>query len=101
MKPLQSLLQFSRPTVISVRSERDEQLRHFEKKIQLRDKKTKDLRDATLEELALILRHCPTSDLYAFYQQCSQAKTFGKYFWWAVKKKTKPVKVGTPQLHGV
>lgn len=37
--------------------------------------------------LAFKLSHIPTSDLYAFYKQCENAKHFGKYFWWALKPK--------------
>lgn len=72
---------------IAIKSERDELIRNFDGKVQLKDKKTKELRNATLSEIALILRYCPTNQLYAFYNDCSKAKTFGKFFWWSVKKK--------------
>lgn len=71
-----------------LRSERDEQIRRFFTRIQLRDRKTKALRDASLEELALILRHCPTNQLHAFFQDCQRANHFAKFFWWSVKRKT-------------
>lgn len=74
----------------TVRSERDEQIsRFFDKQsIMVRDKKTKELRLATKVDLALILRHCPTTDLHPFFKQCEEARSFSRYFWWSVKRKS-------------
>jgi len=72
-----------------IKSQRDEVLRKFEGKVSIRDRKTKALRQASLAEIAIILRHCPTQDLYPFLRECEKAKTFGAYFWWAVKGRAK------------
>lgn len=70
------------------RSERDEQLSYFlNRGIKLKDRATGELRDMTDKELAIKLSHIPTHDLYAFRRQCEQARSFSRYFWWALKIK--------------
>jgi hypothetical protein len=73
-------------TAASIRSERDELIQNFlGHGIKLRDPKTKELRPATAAELAIILRHCPTKDLYPFFRECEGARSFSRFFWWSVK----------------
>lgn len=43
--------------------------------------------DASGHDLAIMLGHVPTSDLYPFFRQCEQARSFSRYFWWALKPK--------------
>lgn len=71
-----------------VRSERDELMKKFlGKEIKIVDRKTKELREATIAEIAIILRKYKTDKLYAFYRECEKQKSFPKYFWWALKNK--------------
>jgi hypothetical protein len=75
-----------RPQQQLFRSERDELLSKFlSHDLKLRDHKTKQLRPITDRELAIKLSHIPTGDLHAFYKQCENARSFGRYFWWALK----------------
>ncbi len=62
----------------NIRSLRDEGIKRFHdtKRINIRDKDTKELRLANSAELALILRNCPTPDLYPFYKECDRANSF-------------------------
>lgn len=71
----------------NIRSKRDEQIQRFHARgsIKLFDKKTKQLRLATKEELALILRKYKTDQLHPFYKECENARSFSKFFWWVVK----------------
>jgi len=76
------LEKFQQPALF--RSERDELIANFlGHGLQLRDRKTKELRPATDRDLAFILRHIPTTDLF----QCTQARSFSRYFFWALKPK--------------
>jgi len=90
-------VKFERNHVATIRSERDEGIkRFFDKKcINVTDRQTKQLRLANLSEIALILRNCPTSDLYPFFTECERATIFSRYFWWATKggkaKKKQPL----------
>jgi hypothetical protein len=59
----------------------------YEKCIQIRDRKTKELRRATLAEIAILIRKIKTPDLYEFYRECERANHFAKYFWWALRNK--------------
>lgn len=45
------------------------------------------LRDVTAQDLGVLLSHIPTADLYAFRRQCEKARSFSRYFWWALKPK--------------
>jgi hypothetical protein len=70
------------------KSQRDELIAKFlGQGIQLTDRKTKQLRPVIDRELVFILGHIPTADLHAFYRQCEGARSFGRYFWWAIKPK--------------
>jgi len=90
MKPLASHLDMSRyqrPAGPNIRSERDEMVQKFVDKrvIKIHDRTTKQLRLATAGEIALLLKDCPTADLYAFFRECEEARSFSRFFWWAVK----------------
>ena len=76
----------------NLRSERDEQIAKFydRKCIKMYKGKPKKLALLDKKELALLLRHCPTEDLFPFYQQCDRARDFSRFFWWSVKRKTPP-----------
>lgn len=39
----------------------------------------------TVSRLSVSLQGIPTGDLHAFYQECSNAKSFGRFFWWSLK----------------
>lgn len=71
----------------TIRSERDEQIQNFAGRgvIGLRDRTTKELRQATAGEIALLPEDCPTRALYPFYREYERARSFSRYFWWAVK----------------
>ncbi len=85
--PLEYSLKFQQPLF---RNERDEILSQFLRhNLQLTDRKTKTLRPITDRELAIKLSHVPTNDLHAFYKQCLSARSFSRYFWWALKPQTK------------
>jgi hypothetical protein len=76
----------------NVRSERDEQIQKFvDKGIKVwADRKKTQLRDASASDIARKIAHIPTSDLHAFYKLCENARSFNRYFEWAIKapKKT-------------
>lgn len=61
---------------------------HDKRAIKLPDRKTRELRLATAKELAVLLGHTPTEDLEPFYKECQRARSFSRYFWWAMKNKT-------------
>jgi len=66
-------------------SDRAERLSHFMNRgIQVRDRKG-GYRDATDKEIAIMLSHVPTEDLYAFRRQCEGARSFSRFFHWALK----------------
>jgi hypothetical protein len=72
-----------------IRSGRDEQMLLFFNKgiIQLRDKKTKELRLATVGEIAILLRNYKTNQLHQLYKECQGSSNFSKLFWWKIKNK--------------
>lgn len=80
---------FLRYTAPTARSERDSLIQLFvdRKAIHIRDRASKELRPATAREIAVKLSHIPTGDLYAFYKQCDRARSFSRYFYWALKPK--------------
>ena len=45
----------------------------------------------TARLVAVKLAHVPTGDLWAFYRQCEAARSFGAYFWWAIREQAGPV----------
>lgn len=68
------------------RNEREEMLELFMAK--LNAARIKDgFSKLSYGRLAKALQGVPTADLYAFYRQCEQAKSFSRYFWWALKPK--------------
>ena len=75
-----------KPRVLQMRSPRDEVIQLFlGHGIQVRDRTTKTLVDATAEDIAILLKDVPTGDIYPFLKQCSNARTFSKWFWWGIK----------------
>ena len=84
------LSNYKLPTVgkPAIRSERDSYLGLFTGRgIQLRDRKTKELRDATPAEIAKLLCFTPTEDLFAFHRMCEHANSYPRFFWWRLKGK--------------
>lgn len=80
----QLLKRYATPTV---RSERDELIARFvaHGSINIRDRKTKELKPATAKDIAMLLLHVPTTDLYPFYKSCLNARSFSRFFWWSIK----------------
>lgn len=72
----------------TITNERQEILKRFVDKqcIMVSDRKG-GYRLVTGKELANILALIPTCDLHVFYKQCEQARSFSKYFWWAIKSR--------------
>lgn len=71
---------------VGPRSERAEIIGLFlDHGIQIRDRRTKLLRPVEARELGVLLSHIPSADLYAFYRQCERARSFSRYFWWAIR----------------
>lgn len=68
------------------RSERDEQIGGFLNR-GIKVGRVAHLRDVTAQDLGVLLSHIPTADLYAFRRQCEKARSFSRYFWWALKPK--------------
>jgi hypothetical protein len=70
-----------------IRGKRDEAIQLFVGKgIKVwADRKKSALRDATAADIARKVALIPTDDLYAFYKQCEQARSFSRYFEWALK----------------
>jgi len=80
-------LKFQQPT--KPRSERAELLSNFlGNGIKLRDRKTKELRDATGHDIAILLGHVPTDDLWAFHKKCTEARSYSRWFWFMLKPKS-------------
>ena len=69
-----------------IKSARDEQIKQFLGKGIMMYKK-KVLVEAEAKDIAILLRHCKTEDLYSFLQECLKAKTFAKFFWYKLKLK--------------
>jgi hypothetical protein len=42
------------------------------------------MKPLSIARMATLLQGTPTGDLYAFWQACERAKSFDKYFWWAI-----------------
>lgn len=62
-------------------TERGEMMRFFLR--HLNHSRTKDgLAPMTMAHLGTVLEKIPTQDLYYLKSICSQAKNFGKKFWW-------------------
>lgn len=87
MQPLQSLIHFPEPPRKAVRSEREELIGLFVGK-GIRVRAGKGFRDATARDITFMLVEKPTRDLHAFYKQCQQARSFPRYFYWALKHKS-------------
>lgn len=67
-----------------IRSERDELLQMFIDRLNQARVGTK-FKPLAARSVAIKVAHIPTSDLWAFYRQCEQAKSFSAYFFWALK----------------
>ncbi|MDB6059045.1 MAG: hypothetical protein JWO95_2889 [Verrucomicrobiales bacterium] len=73
---------------VAFKSERAELLSNFlGNGIKLRDRKTKELHDATGHDVAILLGHVPTGDLRAFQKQCTEARSYSRWFWFRLKPK--------------
>ena len=85
MKPLATLITAPRPPAPpTIRSERAELVQKFTDR--LNEGRAKDgFKPLTPRAVAVKIAHLDTSDLYFFFKQCSQAKSFGARFWWALK----------------
>lgn len=68
----------------NIRSERDELVQKFLERLNQAREGTK-YKPLTARAVAIKLSHVPTRDLWAFYKQCEQAKSFSAYFFWALK----------------
>lgn len=66
------------------RSEREEILDRFLQALNPA-RVAEGFRPLTPARVATALQGIPTGDLHAFYRQCEQARSFGRYFWWALK----------------
>lgn len=85
MKPLANLItapRLSPPP--EIRSERAELVQKFTDR--LNEGRVKDgFKPLTPRAVAVKIAHLDTSDLYFFFKQCSQAKSFGARFWWSLR----------------
>lgn len=80
------LEKFKQPQLF--KSERAELLSNFlGHGIKLRDRKTKELRDATGHDIAILLGHVPTGDLWAFHKKSTEARSYSRWFWFMLKPK--------------
>lgn len=68
------------------RNEREELLDKFLAKLNLARIGTA-YAPLTIGRLVKILEGVPTKDLYAFLRDCERARSFSKYFFWALKPK--------------
>jgi hypothetical protein len=62
-------------------TERGELMRFFERHLNY-SRKQDGLAPMTMAHLGTVLEKIPTKDLYYLKSVCSQAKNFGKKFWW-------------------
>ena len=51
-----------------------------------------DLAPMTMAHLGTVLEKIPTRDLYYLKSVCSQAKNFGKKFWWELNPEKHPLR---------
>lgn len=68
------------------RNEREEMTQKFLDALNAR-RVAEGFKPYTYPRLSKMLQGIPTGDLWAFYQQCDQARSFGAYFHWALKPK--------------
>lgn len=69
------------------RSEREEVLQKFLERLN-HSRKEAGIPPMSYGRLAKIFTGVPTSDLYPFYKTCEGARSFSRFFWWRVNKKT-------------
>lgn len=74
------------PKPHSPRSEREELLSKFLDRLNAERAGT-TFKPLQARSLGVKLAHIPTGDLWAFYRQCEAARSFSRYFWWAIKPK--------------
>jgi hypothetical protein len=80
------LLQPRKP-VKPVSSERAELVGKFADRLN-RDRDGVKFKKLSYAAVSVKLAHIRTIfDLYAFYRQCEEARSFSAYFWWALKPK--------------
>jgi hypothetical protein len=71
------------------RTEREELITKFLDKLNP-DRTSAGYRCMTYARVARMLQHLPTPELYPFFKQCENARSFGAYFHWALKPQTHP-----------
>ncbi|MDP1707145.1 MAG: hypothetical protein Q8L30_01150 [bacterium] len=69
------------PTGRKRQTERGELMRFFLRHLNY-SRKQDGLAPMTMAHLGTVLEKIPTNDLYYLKSVCSQAKSFGKKFWW-------------------
>jgi hypothetical protein len=74
------------------RTERGEWLKKFCDRLNPGRKALK-MKPHTIGRMGTLLQGVPTHDLYAFWKACETAKSFDKYFWWAINPKKHSKKV--------
>ena len=74
------------PTGRKRQTERGELMRFFQRHLNY-SRKRDGLAPITVEHLGAVLEKIPTADLYYLKSVCSQAKNFGKKFWYELDPK--------------
>lgn len=84
MKSIKNITHIRPPAEKNIRCERDEVIQKFVDRLNAARVGTKypPLKPAAI---AVKLSHLSVSDLWAFYGQCEHARSFSRYFWWAIK----------------
>ena len=85
MKQISTQLQIPKQQ-IKVKSERDELIRMFAERIN-QDREGTKWKPVSLRGIAMKVTHVETSDLYAFYKMCHNARNFGEMFFGRLKVK--------------
>lgn len=65
------------------RSERSDLIGKFTDRLNLTRDGVK-FKKLSYARVGMILAHIPTEDLYYFWRVCEDAKSFSKFFWWAL-----------------
>jgi len=79
-----SMDRFQKPTT-KANSERAEMLEKFLTKMNP-DRIASGYKPITPARIGVMLAHVPTSDLFPFFKECEQAKSFGALFHWKLRK---------------
>lgn len=84
MKSIKHIAHIRPPAETNIRSERDEVIQKFVDRLNAARAGTK-YPPLEPRAVAVKLSHLSVSDLWAFYGQCEHARSFSRYFWWAIK----------------